>query len=895
MLDFIYNILIFPLTQIIEFSFVFSQKIFKETGFSLVFISFIISILCLPLYNIAEKWQGAERDLQKKMKLKIDKIKSVFSGDERYMVTSAYYRQNNYHPVYALRSSFGLFIQVPFFIAAYVYISNLEAIKSANFFFIHDLGLPDALGNLGGMQINILPILMTFINLASGAVYTKDLPLNDKLQLLILSIIFFVLLYNSPSGLVLYWTMNNLFSFLKNLYYKIKFPYKSTVLFAIISMLCLLLIYYILAIHKGDTGQRLFIAAAAVLAALLPWTLHFITKINILPKTTFLKSLDMNASFYVFFLSFLTICFLIGLFIPSMLIVSSPEEFSYIDDYTTPLFFIFYTFSQSLGFFLFWPLVLYFLFTSKMKYTLTVLSFFLCIAAVLNVFAFSGNYGLVSINMQLANGVNHPSRMIFLNILILSLLVLLSIFIFYFRFQKLLIPVLSVFIASLFGISIVNISSINNNFSRSQSFHNTIIHKEKSLNPFFSLSRKGKNTVVIMLDRASSSFFPYILDESPDLREIYSGFTYYPDTVSFNGYTMIGAPPVFGGYEYTPQETNKRDKIPLRIKHNEALMLLPRLFYEAGYSVTVTDPPYPNYSMNHDFSIYDDYLEIKICQTDGLYTNLWVKEHNLNLPSTSAILKRNIFWYGLFRISPPIIRRGLYQYGDWCSSIPGQKLSVFLNGYAVLDYLPRLCEIIDKEENTFLLMVNNTTHDGAFLQEPDYLPVLSVSSYYPGPYNKETEYHINIAAFKRLGKWFDIMKAESIYDNTRIIIVSDHGSQINYVMKPSSSMPSNIDNFHPILLVKDFNASGELKTDMEFMTNADVPFLALNGQIENLVNPFTGNLISIESKKKPLYIAASGSVHLENPLQTTLSLNPSNDYFVYGGMLEEKNWSIVKE
>jgi hypothetical protein len=530
-----------------------------------------------------------------------------------------------------------------------------------------------------------------------------------------------------------------------------------------------------------------------------------------------------------------------------------------------------------------------------MKYTLAILSFFLCTAAVLNVFAFSGNYGLISISMQLANGVNHSFRIIFLNIFILSVLILLIIIIFHFKFQKYLIPVLSIFIVSLFGISIVNIISINSNFSRSQSFHNPIIHKENSLHPLFSLSRKGKNTVVIMLDRASSSFFPYILEESPDLNEIYSGFTYYPNTVSFNGYTIIGAPPVFGGYEYIPQETNRRGKIPLRIKHNEALLLLPHLFYEAGYSVTVTDPPYPNYSKNQDFSIYNDYPDVQVFQTDGLYTNLWVKEHNLNLPSTSVILKRNIFWYGLFRISPPIIRRGLYQYGDWCSSIPGQKLRVFLNGYAVLDYLPRLCEIIDKEENTFLLMVNNATHDGAFLQEPDYLPVLSVSSYYTGSYNKETEYHINIAAFKRLGKWFDILKMEDVYDNTRIILVSDHGSQINYVMKPFPSSPSNIDNFHPILLVKDFNASGELKTNLAFMTNADVPFLALTGQIENPVNPFTGNLISTANKEKPLYIAASGSVHLENPLQATLSLNPRYDYYVHGGMLEEKNWSKAEE
>jgi len=894
MLDFLYNLTIFPITQIIEFSFFFSQKVFKETGISIVFISIVISVLCLPLYNVAEKWQEAERDLQKKMKPKIDSIRAVFSGDEKYMITSAYYRQNHYHPVYALRSSFGLLIQIPFFIAAYSYLSKLEALNGARFLFIHDLGLPDAIAHLGEKRLNILPVLMTLLNLAAGAVYAKNFPMKEKLQLAVMSLVFLVLLYNSPSGLVLYWIMNNLFSFFKNIYYKIKFIHKNAVIFALISTACILLIYYILVIHRGNKGQRLFIAVTAGIMALLPWVIRIIMKINYLQKNNIAPERDMRAIFPVFLLSFLTISFLTGLFIPSMLIVSSPEEFSYIDGYTTPLFFIINTFSQSLGFFMIWPLALYFLFSVKNKYALACLGFFLCAASIVNTFAFPGNYGLISINMQLADSVDDPLRVIILNILILGVFALLSVFIFHLCFQKFMTPVLSICLAVLFGISLVNIFKINSGFSRVQFFHTAIL-KQDVIHPLFSLSRKGKNTVIIMLDRASSSFFPYILEESPNLKKIYSGFTYYPNTVSFSGYTARGAPPIFGGYEYTPQEINKRDEIPLRVKHNEALLLMPRLFFETGHSVTVIDPPYPNYSMNPDFSIYDDYPEIKVYQADGRYTELWVKEHNLNLPSISALLKRNIFWYGLFRIFPPMIREGLYQYGDWCSPIPGQKLSVFLNGYAVLDYLPSLGEIIDDEKDTLLLMANDTTHNGAFLQEPDYLPILNVSSYFPGPYNKETEYHTNIAAYKRLGKWFDFLKAEEIYNNTRIILVSDHGSQINYVMKPFPSMPSNIDNFHPILLVKDFGASGDLKTDMTFMTNADVPFLALNGQIEKLVNPFTGNSISTAYKEGLLYIAVSGGGHLEDPLQTRIFLNPRKDYYVHGGMLEEKNWSKVEK
>jgi mRNA-degrading endonuclease RelE of RelBE toxin-antitoxin system len=59
-----------------------------------------ISILTLPLYAVAEKWQRIDRDTQKRLKSKLDKIKAVFQGDEQYMILSTYYRQNHYHPIW---------------------------------------------------------------------------------------------------------------------------------------------------------------------------------------------------------------------------------------------------------------------------------------------------------------------------------------------------------------------------------------------------------------------------------------------------------------------------------------------------------------------------------------------------------------------------------------------------------------------------------------------------------------------------------------------------------------------------------------------------------------------------------------------------------------------------
>ena len=329
-------------------------------------------------------------------------------------------------------------------------------------------------------------------------------------------------------------------------------------------------------------------------------------------------------------------------------------------------------------------------------------------------------------------------------------------------------------------------------------------------------------------------------------------------------------------------------------KHNEALLLLPFLFSENGYLVTVTDPPYPNYSTRDDLSIYDSIPNVKAYITDSFYTKLWLNENEMYLPSVSDILKRDILWYGLFRSLPPVLRWPVYQRGDWCSSIPGQKIIGLLNGYAVLDYMQRLSEVTEDKVNTALIMVNNAAHEGALLQAPEYRPAINVVSYGPGRFNRETAYHINIAAFKRIAEWFAFLKQENVYDNSRIILVSDHGPLINFVTKPQAGMPLNPDNLHPILLVKDFNASGKLKIDNTFMTNADVPFLAISGLIENPVNPFTGREIIPEAKAEPLYISLSASIIRSDPEATQFSIDPKQDYYVSKNIFDPNNWEKVE-
>lgn len=101
----LYSIIIYPITFLIEIILQFGEKLFNNTVISILGVSTAVSLFCLPLYIIAERWQQKERAQIAKLKPKVDKIKEVFKGDEQYMILATFYKQNHYHPFYAFRNS----------------------------------------------------------------------------------------------------------------------------------------------------------------------------------------------------------------------------------------------------------------------------------------------------------------------------------------------------------------------------------------------------------------------------------------------------------------------------------------------------------------------------------------------------------------------------------------------------------------------------------------------------------------------------------------------------------------------------------------------------------------------------------------------------------------------
>ena len=213
----LYDIFIYPIEHILKIVFELSYLFTGSYIISTVLLSLIVSIVLLPFYYWADNLQNKERAILSKLNPTIEEFKSVYSGWKLHAIISTYYKQNNYHPIYSLRSLIGLLIQLPFFIAAYHFLSTYQPIIGIETWLFKDLGAPDSWVHLGSLQINIMPFIMTAINIISGFIFTYNMTKSEKIQTWILSLVFLVLLYNSPSLLVLYWTMNNIFSLLKSI------------------------------------------------------------------------------------------------------------------------------------------------------------------------------------------------------------------------------------------------------------------------------------------------------------------------------------------------------------------------------------------------------------------------------------------------------------------------------------------------------------------------------------------------------------------------------------------------------------------------------------------------------------------------------------------------------
>ncbi|MFH1777718.1 MAG: membrane protein insertase YidC [Candidatus Omnitrophota bacterium] len=198
---------------------VFFHSLFKNWGVAIIVLSVMINLFLFP---ITSKSMRSMKDMQM-LQPKVEALRQQYKDNPQKMNREVMeiYKKHKVNPV---GGCLPLFLQLPVFFALYQVLLRTVALRGAHFLWIKDLSGPDAAFKLSpqlpflGDSINILPIIMaalTFIQQKTSTqntAGTEEQRQQQKMMSMMMPILFGVLFYNFPSGLVLYWLTNTLFT-----------------------------------------------------------------------------------------------------------------------------------------------------------------------------------------------------------------------------------------------------------------------------------------------------------------------------------------------------------------------------------------------------------------------------------------------------------------------------------------------------------------------------------------------------------------------------------------------------------------------------------------------------------------------------------------------------------
>ncbi len=188
-----------------------------NAGWALILIALVVKLLLLPL-------SIKSANSMKKMRLlqpKLNKLQEKYGYDQQQlqMKTMELYKSEKVNP---MGGCLPLLLQLPVFFALFRVLSRSVILRGAGFMWINDLTMPDHFFAIGSFPIHLLPIIMTLLQLVSVFLQQgrmgdsqNDMQKQMQTQSYLMPVIFLFLFWGMPSGLVVYWTVQNIFSIIE--------------------------------------------------------------------------------------------------------------------------------------------------------------------------------------------------------------------------------------------------------------------------------------------------------------------------------------------------------------------------------------------------------------------------------------------------------------------------------------------------------------------------------------------------------------------------------------------------------------------------------------------------------------------------------------------------------
>lgn len=210
------------LEVILKFAMELLNKVIHNWGVTIIVLTIILKILLFPLSKNQSMGTLKMQAIQPKMQAIQEKYKN--DQTRMQMEVQKLYKEAGYNPV---SGCLPMLFQFLILFAMYNLFNNYFEFRGAMFIpnWIPDLSVGDSIKTLNfnipalGNQIRILPVIYVISQLLFGKITQSFQPMGAsqsqasmKMMMYGMPLFFFFIFYNAPAGLILYWTVSNIFS-----------------------------------------------------------------------------------------------------------------------------------------------------------------------------------------------------------------------------------------------------------------------------------------------------------------------------------------------------------------------------------------------------------------------------------------------------------------------------------------------------------------------------------------------------------------------------------------------------------------------------------------------------------------------------------------------------------
>ncbi|MDP6460503.1 MAG: membrane protein insertase YidC [Gemmatimonadota bacterium] len=211
-----------PLSKIILAFLIWLHGFIPNYGVVIILFSTLTKILFIPLTH--KSTQSMKK--MSSLKPELDALKEKYGGDKQ-KVSEETMKMYKKHGVNPLGGCFPMLLQMPIFIALYSVLLHTIEIRGEPFVgWIRDLSQPDIVFDLPaalpmiGSGVPILPIVMGITSYFQSKQTMAD-P-SQKAMVIFMPLFMTLIFFTFPSGLVLYWLVNNVLTIAQQAMLKVK-------------------------------------------------------------------------------------------------------------------------------------------------------------------------------------------------------------------------------------------------------------------------------------------------------------------------------------------------------------------------------------------------------------------------------------------------------------------------------------------------------------------------------------------------------------------------------------------------------------------------------------------------------------------------------------------------